>query len=183
MQIYARDKFGPEHYDRFDKFTVSMTHPDGVIALLTKRLEVNLHFTSPPFHQRELKDPAIRTIMNSDQVMGGSTTFTMLYTTAKFHDENPKVNRAVLSALEEALAFIKRDPKAAARIFLEGSDGRGWTEDEIAAVIESPEVVFTTSPQNVMKYARFMSEVGTLKTKPASWKELFFPEIHDREGN
>ena len=183
MQIYARDKFGPEHYDRFDKFTVSMTHPDGVIALLTKRLEVNLHFTSPPFHQRELKDPAIRTIMNSDQVMGGSTTFTMLYTTAKFHDENPKTNRAVLSALEEALAFIKRDPKAAARIFLEGSDGRGWTEDEIAAVIESPEVVFTTSPQNVMKYARFMSEVGTLKTKPASWKDLFFPEIHDREGN
>jgi NitT/TauT family transport system substrate-binding protein len=93
------------------------------------------------------------------------------------------VNRAVLSALKEALAFIKRDPKAAARIFLEGSDGRGWTQDEIAAVIESPEVVFTTSPQNVMKYARFMSEVGTLKTKPASWKDLFFPEIHDREGN
>ncbi|HEY0354107.1 MAG TPA: ABC transporter substrate-binding protein [Enterovirga sp.] len=183
MQIYARDRYGREQYDRFDKFTVSMTHPDGVIALLTKRLEVNLHFTSPPFHQRELKDPSIHTVINSDQVMGGSTTFTMLYTTAKFHDENPKTNRAVIGALEEALAFIKRDPKGAARIFLEGSEGRGWTEDEIAAVIGSPEMVFTTSPQNVMKYASFMSEVGTLKVKPTSWKELFFPELHDRDGS
>ena len=182
MQIYARHRYGREQYDRFDKFTVSMTHPDGVIALL-KRLEVNLHFTSPPFHQRELKDPSIHTVINSDQVMGGSTTFTMLYTTAKFHDENPKTNRAVIAALEEALAFIKRDPKGAARIFLEGSEGRGWTEDEIAAVIGSPEMVFTTSPQNVMKYATFMSEVGTLKVKPTSWKELFFPELHDRDGS
>lgn len=182
MQIYARDKYGPEQYDRFDKFTVSMTHPDGVIALLTKRLEVNLHFTSPPFHQREMKDPAIRNIMTSDQIMGGSTTFTMLYTTAKFHDENPKTNQAVLAALQEALGFVKRDPKGAARIFLEASDGRGWSEDEIAAVIGSPEIVFTTSPQNVMKYATFMSEVGTLKARPESWKELFFPEIHDQDG-
>jgi NitT/TauT family transport system substrate-binding protein len=183
MQIYARDRFGSEHYDHFDKFTVSMTHPDGLIALLTKRLEVNLHFTSPPFHQRELKDPAIRTILNSDQVMGGSTTFTMLYTTVKFHDENPKTYSAVLSALEEALEFIRRDPKGAARIFLESSNGKGWTEDEIAAVIGSPEVVFTTSPQRVMKYADFMSEVGSLKAKPTSWRELFFPEIHGQEGS
>jgi NitT/TauT family transport system substrate-binding protein len=130
-----------------------------------------------------LKDPSIHNVINSDQVMGGSTTFTMLYTTAKFHDENATTNAAVLAALREALAFIKRDPKGAARIFLEGSDGRGWTEDEIAGVIGSPDVVFTTSPQNVMKYATFMSEVGTLKAKPTSWKELFFPELHDREGS
>ncbi|WP_375458243.1 ABC transporter substrate-binding protein [uncultured Enterovirga sp.] len=182
MQMYARDKFGPKEYDRFDRYTVSMTHPDGVIALLSKRLEVNLHFTSPPFHQRELKDPAIRNIMNSDQVMGGATTFTMLYTTTRFHDENPKTYGAVMAALREALAFIKREPRAATRIFLEAGDGRGWTEDEIAAVIESPDVVFTTAPQNVMKYATFMHEVGTLKIRPSSWKDLFFPNAHDQDG-
>lgn len=182
MQMYARDRYGPKEFDRFDRFTVSMTHPDGVVALLSKRLEVNLHFTSPPFHQRELKDPAIRTILNSDQVMGGSTTFTMLYTTAKFHDENPRAYGATMAALREALAFIKREPRAAARIFLEASDGRGWAEDEIAAVIGSPEVVFTTSPQNVMRYATFMHEVGTLRQKPDSWKDLFFPDAHAEDG-
>lgn len=183
MQMYARDKYGPKEFDRFDKYTVSMTHPDAVIALLSRRLEVNLHFTSPPFHQRELRDPAIHNIMNSDQVMGGSTTFTMLYTTTRFHDENPKTYGAVMAALRDALAFIKRDPRGAARIFIESGDGRGWTEDEIAAVIESPDVVFTTAPQNVMKYATFMHEVGTLKTLPSSWKELFFADAHDQDGH
>lgn len=183
MQMYARDKHGAADYARFDKYTVSMTHPDAVIALLSRRLEVNLHFTSPPFHQRELKDPGIRNVMNSNQVMGGATTFTMLYTTQKFASENPKIYGAVMAALRESLAFIKKEPRAAARIFTGASDGRGWSEDEIEAVISSPDIVFTTSPQNVMKYATFMHEVGTLKAKPENWKELFLPDAHDQDGS
>jgi NitT/TauT family transport system substrate-binding protein len=33
-----------------------------------------------------------------------------------------------------------------------------------------------------MKYAEFMATVGTLKARPASWKELFFPGIHGVPG-
>ena len=88
-----------------------------------------------------------------------------------------------MAALRESLGFIKKDPRAAARIFVGGSDGRGWSEDEIEAVIASPDIVFTTSPQNVMKYATFMHEVGTLKAKPESWKELFLPDAHDQDGS
>lgn len=183
MQIYARQEYGASEFARFDRYTVSMTHPDGVIALLSGRHEINLHFTSPPFHQRERKDPGIRTIMTTDQVMGGPSTFTMLYTTTAFHDGNPKVYRALLKALEESVATIRADRRAAARIFLESTDGKGWTEDEIVAVLEDPDVQFTTSPRNVMKYAAFMNEVGTLKVRPSSWKDLFFPEIHGVEGN
>lgn len=183
MQMVARERYGAAQYDRFDRYTVSMTHPDAVIALLTKRLEVNLHFASPPFHQRELKEPGIHTVLNSDGVMGGSTTFTMLYTTRAFHDENPKTYRAVIAALREALAFIKREPDAAARLFLAGADGRGWSEAEIAAVIRSPEIVFTTQPQNVMKYAAFMADVGTLKARPSSWRDLFFPDAELQDGS
>lgn len=183
MQIYARDKFGPNEYAKFDRYTVSLAHPDGVVALLSGRHEVNLHYTSPPFHQRERKDPHIRTIQTTNEVMGGPSTFTMLYTTTKFHDENPKAYRALIKALEAAIAAIAADKRAAARIFLESSDGRGWIEDEIVAVLNDPDIKFTTSPENVMKYANFMSDVGTLKARPASWQELFFPEIHAVAGN
>ena len=55
--------------------------------------QITAHFTSPPFHQRERKDPQVRTIMTTDDVMGGSTTFTMLSTTATFREENPQVYR------------------------------------------------------------------------------------------
>ena len=183
MQIYAKKKYGADDYTKFDRFTVSLTHPDGVISMMSGRGEVDMHYTSPPFHQRERKDPRIRTIQTSDQVMGGPSTFTMLYTTTKFHDDNPKTYRAILDALTESIAMINADKRAAARIFLDSSDGKGWTEDEIVAVLNDPDNKFTTSPQNVMTYANFMNDVGTLKSRPASWQDLFFPEIHGVAGN
>ena len=183
MQMYAVQKYGPAERERFDRYTVSLTHPDGVAAMLSGHHEVNNHYTSPPFFQRELRDPKIRTIQTSDDVMGGATTFTMLYTTTQFHDENPKAYRALLAALTEAIEMINKDKRAAAKVFLEGSDGKGWTEDEIFAALSSPDIHFTTKPQNVMKYANFMADTGTLKVRPASLQELFFPEIHAVGGN
>jgi NitT/TauT family transport system substrate-binding protein len=183
MQMYARQKYGPDETTRFDKFTVSLTHPDGVAAMLSGHHEVNLHYTSPPFFLRELRDPKIHTIQTSDDVMGGSTTFTMLYTTSKFHDENPKTYKALLDALTEAIKIINSDKRGAAKLFLEMSGAKGWTEDEIFENLSRPDIHFTTSPQNVMKYANFMADVGTLKVRPASWKDLFFPEIHSVDGN
>ena len=38
-------------------------------------------------------------------------------------------------------------------------------------------------PQNTMKYADFMNKVGSIKKKPAAWKDLFFPEIHAAAGS
>jgi NitT/TauT family transport system substrate-binding protein len=34
-----------------------------------------------------------------------------------------------------------------------------------------------------MKFASFMASVGSLKEAPKSWKDLFFPEIHDEKGS
>ena len=36
----------------------------------------------------------------------------------------------------------------------------------------------TMTPENVLKYASFMQSIGAMKNKPASWKELFFPNVH-----
>ena len=40
-----------------------------------------------------------------------------------------------------------------------------------------------STPQKVGKTAEFMFKIGTIKTKPASWKELFFPEVHALQGD
>ena len=45
------------------------------------------------------------------------------------------------------------------------------------------ENVFTTAPQRIMRYAEFLQKVGSIKQRPGSWKDLFFPEIHDRDGS
>jgi NitT/TauT family transport system substrate-binding protein len=124
----------------------------------------------------------VRTIMTSNDVMGGPSTFTLMYTTTKFHDANPKVYAAFLAAFEEAIAMINADKRAAAASFLAMEPQAGMTVDEVVEVLSDPDIRYTTSPENLLKYADFMAGVGTLKQKPASWQELFFPAIHGRPG-
>jgi NitT/TauT family transport system substrate-binding protein len=183
MQMYAAEKYGIADATHFDKYTVSMTHPDGVVALLGGSGAISAHFTSPPFHQRERKDPKIHTIMSSDDIMKGSTTFTMLSTTTAFREQNPKIVAAVLAALEEATMKIRDDKKGAADLLLSSTTESGFSAEELLEVVDDPAVKFTTTPENVMKYAEFMQRIGTLKTMPASWKDLFFPEIHGAQGS
>jgi NitT/TauT family transport system substrate-binding protein len=160
-----------------------MTHPDAVIALLAGSSGIDAHFTSPPFAQREKKDPRVRTIMLSDDVTGGSTTFTMVSTTTKFRDQNPKVYAAVLKAIDEANQMISADKKVAAELLLASTNDKGFSVQEIVDVLSEPHVKFTTTPENVMKYADFMHEIGSIRNRPASWKDMFFPEIHGAPGS
>jgi NitT/TauT family transport system substrate-binding protein len=184
MQMYAKQKYGPGDVYHFDKYTVTITHPDGVIALLSGSGAVDAHFTSPPFAQRERKDPRIHTILTTDDVMGGSTTFTMVSTTTRFREQNPKVFGAVLKALEEANRRIIADKRTAAEILLASTGGeKGFSVNEIVEVLNDPHVKFTTTPENVMKYATFMHDVGSIKNRPASWKDVFFSEIQGAPGS
>lgn len=183
MQMYARQKYGPKEVFRFDPNTVSMTHPDALIALVSGNTSVAAHYASIPFHQREIKDRAIRTIMTSDDVMGGSTTFTMISTTTKFRTENPKVYAAFVEALVEAQRMINADKRAAAQTLLETMTGSGWSVEDLLAILEDPKLKYTTVPENVMKYANFMNEIGSLKHKPAGIADLFFDGADVSSGN
>jgi NitT/TauT family transport system substrate-binding protein len=183
MQMYAKKKYGAADTFKFDKYTISMQHPDGVVALLTGNKQIAAHYASPPFHQRERKEANIRTIMTSDDVMGGATTFTMISTTTKFHDENPKAYAAFVAALKQSFEMIRADKKAAAQVLLESIGGKGWTMEELAEMLNDPNINYTLKPENVMKYAAFMHEIGSLKNEPASIKDLFFGEADVSAGN
>ena len=181
LQMAAIKEFGRADYAAFDKYTFSLTHPDALIALTTGSGDINAHFTSPPFHQRERKSPNIRTILTSNEVMGGPSTFTLLYTTSRFHDANPKLYAAFLKAFQEALALINADKRAAAETFL-AMEKQKMTIGEVLEVLNDPDIRYTTSPENVMKYAEFMAGVGSIRARPATWQELFFPAIHGVPG-
>ncbi len=182
MQMYARERYGDDAVERFDRYTVTMTHPDGVVALLSNSGGITAHFTSPPFHQREIADPAIRTIMTTDDVLGGPTTFTMLSTTAAFRDRNPARYDALLAALEEAVEMIEADPEHAADVLIRAEAGAGFSRDELVDVLSDAAIRFTTTPENVMRYAEFMFAIGSITNRPGSWQDLFFPNIHAGAG-
>lgn len=183
MQMYAAERYGAAEAFRFDRYTVTMTHADALIALLSGGNQINAHFTSPPFHQREIKDPRVRTVLNTDDIMGGATTFTMLSTTARYRERNPAAYAAVLAALEEANELIRSDPQAAAQILFAAESAAGFSVDELVEVLRDPDIRFTTTPENTEKYAEFMQEIGSIETRPESWRDMFFPEIHGAPGS
>ncbi|MBN4075956.1 ABC transporter substrate-binding protein, partial [Gammaproteobacteria bacterium AH-315-E17] len=148
MQIYALETYGLEAFDQYDDYTVTMTHADGVVSMLSGSTEITSHFTSPPFYQRETADPDIRTIMSTDDVLGGPTTFTMLSTTQAYHDTNPEAYQAVLTALEEAQLMIRENPQAAVDVLMAAGQGGGLPAEELLSVLADPDITFTSTPQN-----------------------------------
>lgn len=183
MQMYAVQKYGREQAFRFDPFTVTMNHSDAAAALLSGTT-ITGHYASAPLDQRELKSPGVRTIMNSDDVMGGSTTFTMISTTQKFYDQNPKVYAAFVAALKEAQEMIMKDKPGAVKVLLESMGGaNAGSAEDMMAILNDPTTKYTIKPENVMKYATFMNSIGSLKNKPATIDELFFKGTDIAGGN
>ena len=100
--------------------------------------------------------------------------FTMISTTTKFHNENPKVYAAFVAALNQSFDIINKDKKAAAQVLLESMGGKGWDVDELAKMLDDKDTYYTTKPEGIMKYATFMNEIGSLKNKATSLNDLFF---------
>jgi len=150
-------------------------------VMLSGKSEINSHMASLPFSYVEEANPAIHRVLNTVDVLG-NITLDMTYTSRRFFEVNPKLCAAFIAAMDEADALIARDRKKAAEIYLAVSKQKASTE-EILGILADPNSKFSTVPVGTMKYAEFMARVGTIKAKPASWKELFFPPIHSAAGS
>jgi NitT/TauT family transport system substrate-binding protein len=182
LQMAAAKAYGIKGFDTLDPLTVSMSPPDATVALLGGKSEVTSVFSVPPFQYQQLENAAVHTVLNSFDVMGGSHTFTVAWTSAKFRDGNPVLYRAVVAALKEATRIVNTDKTAAAALWIEDSKSK-LPLDMVGRLVAGSQVRWTMTPENTMKYADFMAEVGTLKTKASSWKDYFFPEIYDENGS
>jgi NitT/TauT family transport system substrate-binding protein len=179
IQMAARQAFGPGHEHDLDRFTVSMSNPDGATALISGRSEVNAHFTWNPFHAREISAKGVRTILNSNDVMGGTASNVLVITTKKFYDAQPKLYAAFFDAFKEATSIIRNDPRRAATIYIDVTNEKHQSVDDVVEMIRDPNNDFNMVPTGTMKFVKFMQDVGTLKVAPTRWQELFFPPINE----
>lgn len=182
LQMAAEKAFGKQNVHKLDSLTVSMAHPQGVISLLSGQGEIDSHFTSPPFQYQELRHPGIHTVLKSYDVLGGPATFVVVWTTGKFREANPKTYLAFFRALKQGVEFVDQHKEQAADIYLEVSKSKE-PRASILQMLNDPEIQYTMTPKGAMKYADFMYQIGSIKVKPQSWKDLFFPEVHDLPGN
>ena len=181
LEMAAARLFGQAQFGKFDALTVSLAHPDAMAALMSGRSEINAHFGSPPFQYQELADPRMHRIVNSYDVTGGPHTFNVIWTSRKFHDENPKLYGAFLAALGEAMKLITSDPHRAAEIYVAEENSK-LAADFIEKMVRDPENRFTALPENVERYGDFLAAIGAIESKPARVQDLFFPELFSAQG-
>ena len=182
LQMLAEREFGPEQKFKYDPLTVGLGHPDAMASVLNPSSEINAHFASSPFHEAEVK-AGLRSMITAFDINGGQSSQLVLTTTEKFRAANPKVYEAVVAAVDDAMAWINADKKRAAQLYVSMSGDKKTPEDELVAMMSSPGFEYTRTPMKVGKLFDFMARIGSIKTKPASWKDLFFPEAHGLPGD
>jgi len=184
LQIAAAAKYGDAQVKKFDPNTVQLGHPDAVAAISNPSHEVKNHFSAPPFQYIELKQKGVHRVTDSREILGGALTQATFFTTTAFSEANPKLVVAVREATKEAIAFIKKDPKAALEAY-KTVTGDKTSIDDLMAIMNEPGFIddYRIDPQGTMKFAAHLNKVGTLKTMPKAWTEYFLPVSADLNGN
>lgn len=182
LQMAAAKAFGDNNHAKLDPLTVTMKHPDGLAALLSENSEITAHLTTPPFSYRELENRRIRKIFSSYDLVGGQHTQILIASSEAFRKNNPKTYAAVLGALEEADLYIEKNKRSAAELYIKSANSKEKVED-ILKEINSPEIAYSTTPQKITRFSDFMFRTGTIDKQPKNWKELFFNNIHQKQGS
>jgi NitT/TauT family transport system substrate-binding protein len=181
LEMAAAKEFGEKDYEKLDSLTVSMSHPDAAAALLSGSGSITAHFSSPPFEYQE-KAKGLRQVIDNYEILGGPATFNVVWSTKRFRDQNPKAYAAFVAAFQEATDLINKDKRVAAETYKRMS-GTSESLEELIKELNDPKVSFTLEPHRLMVTAAFMHKIGRVKTKPSSWKDLFFENVHHLAGN
>jgi NitT/TauT family transport system substrate-binding protein len=182
LQMEAAKEFGDVNYEKLDPLTVSLPHPDAMSLLLSGRSGITAHFSAMPFQSQELRNPGVRKLLSSYDVLGGPASNTVAFTTKKFHDANPKAYGAFVAALQEGIEIINKDKPAAAATY-KRITGTKETLEELTAMLNDPQVEMTMTPHQTLKMASFMHKTNRIKHLPSSWTEMFFENVHRLPGS
>jgi ABC-type nitrate/sulfonate/bicarbonate transport system substrate-binding protein len=109
------------------------------------------------------------------------TPFNLVWTTTRYYGANPKVVEAFMAALDRAMTEIRADPLEAAAVWVRVEKAR-LTPEQAAEMVRRPENDWTTTPKNIMRFARFMQETGALQVRPDEWRDVFFPTMQRADG-
>ena len=176
LQIATAKEFGIKSYDKFDNLTVTLKNPDAFAAVTSGNSEVTGHIGLEPYSTLELQNPNVHKVFDSFEILGGAHTTNILYTTDDFYKQNPKLAKAVVSALNEANNWIVKNQDEAVKLYL--ASYKSDESPELVAKVLKNSITFNIKPrENITVFSDFLYDVGATKLKPSSWKELFFDAL------
>lgn len=183
LQMAAAKFLGWDRRFELDQYTVSISNPDALTAMLSGGSEIRNHATIVPFTVLEMESGKVRQVLSSADLQGHTPTTAVLYAPERFRAGHPKTYAAVVAAYEEAFDLIRNDPMEAARIYVKWEPqprNVEWIRDIIG---DASKIAYGAVPTGVLAHATFMNKIGILKNGPTSWKEMFWENLHDKDGS
>ena len=181
LQYAAAKQWGDKAFNRLDKYTVAVPHPDATAALIAGGTELTGHFSNPPFQDQALANPNVHVVLNTYDLLGPNSP-TVLFATEKFRNDNPKTYKAFIEALTEAAQFAQNDKGAAADTYIRVTKAK-IDRAALLKIIDNPQFEFSVTPKNTYPLAEFLYRVGAIKNKPESWKDYFFQDAKPLQGS
>ncbi len=164
-----------------DNNIVAMPHPDATAALMAGKGDISAYFGAPPYQNKLQKQANLGVVVDGFDAFGGPFSYIVAVAGGRFYKEQPKAYKAFVGALEDALAFMRENPKEAAAI-LAAIDKR-TSADDYQSYLTAPRTAWDITPRGVMRYATAMQQYGYIKKVPASWTDVCFPNLHKLKGD
>ncbi len=182
LQIAARQLYGDAHFDHFDTMTMTLGHPDAQAQLTSGRGGgLTGHFSGAPFQAAEADAPGLHVVTTSEDILGSRFSNAVYFAGTKFYDANPTVIKAFMKAAQDAADYIIANPREACELYVKVT-GDKTPVDVLLAQIGDPARNFSLVPAGMMRVANHMADIKVLKTRPADWKEFFFPVAYGLAG-
>ena len=177
----AEKEFGAGQWGRLDHITVSLPHPDAMAAVLNAGGEITVHAATSPYADLERK-AGLHAITDLYAVEGGAVTGLNFVSTEQFRKANPVTYDAVVAAFDEAINWINTDKRRAAQFYLETSKEK-MSLDDLTQILTAPDYIFGQTPHGVTAALDMLHKTGTIRTRPQSWKDMYFPEAWQFPGD
>ena len=156
LQMASKDQLGDAN--AFDDQIIALAHPDGVTAF-TAGDQSQLHFTTPPYLQEDLKNQDARELIDGKACFGEDFTFIVGICQASLYEDS-KVYDALLKALDYSMDYMAENPEETINILAEVYE---YTPEALKAFLSEDQMTFTTEVKGIDRFVEFMVETGALK--------------------
>lgn len=167
--MLAREQLGDAM--AMDAQIVSMSHPDGMNALISDT-EVSAHFVTPPYLQEELK-LGMHVIADGEELIGEQFTFISGVAMTEFHDEYPELYTTFIETLNEAIDYINNNMEESIRIL---APIYGITEEELREQMSYGGTIYSSDLQGVEKIKTAMYEMGFI-SENFDYEDIIFDNV------
>jgi NitT/TauT family transport system substrate-binding protein len=180
LRMQTNPWFGGQ--DRLRQQLAVMPHQDSLDAL-TAGKGIAAYFSSPPFTQIALRDPKVRAVTSSAEIMGGRASFLVMASPKSVVAAHPKLPAVLAKAIDEASGIIRNDPRRAAMVWLKWEPSHTLDARMVEGILRDLKDDFGSGVFGIEATATHLRRDNRLKQGIWSWKDVVAPAIAAGEGS